>query len=179
MIDRAIPTSRYRVNAGPCVDCPQQYSGAFVPFGVRRCAEFTDGLSNTIALSEKPIGSTGTYSPFRDWLDTWEAQEPDAWVRLCASQTETTHAAFDAGRTWMLDGGFYTHFYCVLAPNSLIPDCGNGGIANGRGLFTARSYHPGGVNAVMADGSVRWFSSSIEMGTWRALGTRNGGEILP
>lgn len=173
----------YRVNAGACIGCPQQDSGAFVPFDVRRPVEFTDGLSNTIALSEKPIGSLGTYAPFRDWLDVHASFPPsqrlNGWIRFCAAQTDLTHVGLGAGRTWMLDGAFYTHFYSALPPNSLIPDCGNGGIANGFGVFTARSYHPGGVNAVMADGSVRWFPSSIALATWRALGTRNGGEIIP
>jgi prepilin-type processing-associated H-X9-DG protein len=40
----------------------------------------------------------------------------------------------------------------------------------------ARSHHAGGVNASMADGSVRFFSSSINFVTWRQLGTIAGGE---
>ena len=41
---------------------------------------------------------------------------------------------------------------------------------------TARSYHTGGVNALFMDGSVRFITNSIDQVTWRALGTRNGGE---
>jgi prepilin-type processing-associated H-X9-DG protein len=40
------------------------------------------------------------------------------------------------------------------------------------------SYHPGGVNGVMVDGSVRYFSDQIELATWRALGTRKGREVI-
>ena len=44
--------------------------------------------------------------------------------------------------------------------------------------MTARSYHPGGVNALFGDGSVR-FIKSITGGTvWRALGTVSGGEVI-
>jgi prepilin-type processing-associated H-X9-DG protein len=43
---------------------------------------------------------------------------------------------------------------------------------------TANSRHPGGVNTTMTDGSVRFFKSSINLATWRALGTRNGGEVI-
>ena len=43
---------------------------------------------------------------------------------------------------------------------------------------TAFSNHPGGVNALMADGSVRFIKNTINMQTWWALGTRAGGEIV-
>ena len=44
--------------------------------------------------------------------------------------------------------------------------------------LTARSYHPGGVNALFMDGSVHFITNSIPQMTWRALGTRNGGETV-
>jgi prepilin-type processing-associated H-X9-DG protein len=40
------------------------------------------------------------------------------------------------------------------------------------------SNHPGGVNAAMADGSARFFKSTIQMPTWWALGTRANGEAI-
>lgn len=44
--------------------------------------------------------------------------------------------------------------------------------------ITARSYHTGGiVNVALMDGSVRSVADSISLTTWRALGTRSGGEI--
>lgn len=49
---------------------------------------------------------------------------------------------------------------------------------HGYRVVTARSYHTGGVNAVLLDGSVRLVSSSITREIWRALGTRSGGEVL-
>jgi prepilin-type N-terminal cleavage/methylation domain-containing protein/prepilin-type processing-associated H-X9-DG protein len=42
----------------------------------------------------------------------------------------------------------------------------------------ARSYHNGGVNGAMADGSVRFFANTIDQLTWRALATRSGGETV-
>ena len=41
-----------------------------------------------------------------------------------------------------------------------------------------RSYHPGGANASLADGSVRFFKNSINLLTWNALGTRSAGEVV-
>ena len=45
-------------------------------------------------------------------------------------------------------------------------------------VITARSYHKGMVNAVLMDGSTRSISENINLGIWRALGTRSGGEVL-
>ncbi len=50
---------------------------------------------------------------------------------------------------------------------------------SGQGTFAAaRSQHTGGVNAALADGSVRFVSNGIDQFTWRALGTRAGGEVF-
>ncbi len=43
-------------------------------------------------------------------------------------------------------------------------------------VITPRSHHPKGVNATMMDGSVRMIRNTIDMQTFRALGTRAGGE---
>ncbi len=42
----------------------------------------------------------------------------------------------------------------------------------------ARSYHTGGVQAVLADGSTKFVSENIDLVTWRAMGTRQGGEVV-
>ncbi len=53
-----------------------------------------------------------------------------------------------------------------------MPDCQ----AHGIGRFQASSYHPGGVNVAMADGTVRFVGSTISLATWQALATRAGNE---
>ncbi len=45
-------------------------------------------------------------------------------------------------------------------------------------MITSRSYHVGMVNVLLFDGSVRSLSENLDRATWRALGTRNGGEII-
>jgi prepilin-type processing-associated H-X9-DG protein len=42
----------------------------------------------------------------------------------------------------------------------------------------ARSRHPGGVNVIMADCSLRFVTDDIALATWRAMGTMNGGEVV-
>jgi len=52
---------------------------------------------------------------------------------------------------------------------------------NGGPTFSAinsRSYHPGGVNVLLDDGSVRFVKQSIDGMVWRALGTDSGGEVI-
>ncbi len=46
------------------------------------------------------------------------------------------------------------------------------------GAITSRSFHPGGVNALFADGSVHFMKDSISLTTWQALGTIGGGEVV-
>ena len=43
--------------------------------------------------------------------------------------------------------------------------------------IAASSYHSGGANACFGDGSVRFVRDGIAAATWRAMGTRNGGEV--
>ena len=43
---------------------------------------------------------------------------------------------------------------------------------------SARSRHPGGVNVIMADGSLRFVTDDIALVTWRAMGTMNGSEVI-
>jgi prepilin-type N-terminal cleavage/methylation domain-containing protein/prepilin-type processing-associated H-X9-DG protein len=140
-----------------------------------------DGLSQTLAFSEKPIGSgsNGSYQPFRDYtVRPWQlgGMNADDWLNACAhSPPGGGHT--DAGKTWMMTGAIFTHFFASAPPNTQVPDCSNDSNFGTRGVFAARSYHPDGVNAAMADGSVRWFSSGTEVHLWRSLATRNGGEI--
>ena len=46
-------------------------------------------------------------------------------------------------------------------------------------IVNARSHFEGGVNVVMADGSVKWVDNSIELPIWRAYGSRAGEEMIP
>ena len=171
----------YRTNAGICFDCDHNEGGAFSVFGSGRVSDIRDGLSHTLAFSEKPVASLGSYSPIRDWLSDSISPLPttaDGWIDVCSNQSNPGAARFDAGRCWLMGGTTYSHFFVAVPPNSPVPDCGNP--ANfGTGIFAARSYHPGGVNALTADGSVHWFASTTDRNLWRALGTRSGGEIVP
>ena len=53
-----------------------------------------------------------------------------------------------------------------------------GGMQNMAMVVPPSSMHMGGVNMVLADGSLRFVPNSISLPTWRALGSRNGGDLL-
>lgn len=151
------------------------------PMEVLPLSAVQDGLSHTLAFSEKPVGSglRGRYQPYRDY-----ALHPrggfmlsaDDWLRACA-EPDNGAPRLDAGASWMLPGAISTHFLGSAPPNSRIADCGTL-VDFGTGLFAARSYHPGGVHAALGDGSVRWFSSATDVRLWRSLATRSGGELI-
>jgi len=81
-----------------------------------------------------------------------------------------------AGFTWFFGDYGCTAYNHAQQPYGRIPDAIAGGVWEG--IATARSLHPGGVNSLMADGSARFMSESIARKVWRALGTRNGDELV-
>jgi prepilin-type processing-associated H-X9-DG protein len=76
----------------------------------------------------------------------------------------------------------------LLTPKSTAPDVVNWAIPNndpampvntaGAEYSAARSRHTGGVNVSLCDGSVRFIGNTITLGTWAAMGTMNGGEVV-
>ena len=66
-------------------------------------------------------------------------------------------------------------FNAYVAPNSKIPDCEN---THENGNLAMRSRHSGGINALLADGSVRFIKDSVNEMTWWALGSKAGGEVI-
>ncbi len=73
---------------------------------------------------------------------------------------------------WIVGKPYASTFSTYLRPNDPTPDMHSMGI----GFFAARSGHPGGVHAAMADGSVHFIADEISLEAWRAFGTRSGGE---
>ena len=104
----------------------------------------------------------------------------------------TTTFSCNRGDLWPHGQQGYFGFVTALPPNG--PSCGRTD-SQARALATAGSYHPGGAQFVMGDGSARFVSETVDTGrlkdglgpapsgrthygTWGALGTRNGGELI-
>ena len=126
--------------------------------------DIRDGLSQTLLASEVVKGKIIQGSGFWDYR----------------------------GYTWYGFGA--TGFGTIIPPNGLQPDvaqrephCGThpdtppciGPHNGGRPMrWAARSFHPGGVNTARCDGSVAFVSENINLGTWQALGSSQGEEVI-
>jgi prepilin-type processing-associated H-X9-DG protein len=135
------------------------YAMGFAVLATTKLADITDGTSNTLCASELIV------------------VDPNNDLR---------------GFTWW---GPSASFNTIIPPNSTFPDAmGNGGCAaksppcNGsinvpgaqypEVYLAARSRHPGGVNASMCDGSVRFFKNTVNILTWMAVSTTKGSEVV-
>jgi prepilin-type N-terminal cleavage/methylation domain-containing protein/prepilin-type processing-associated H-X9-DG protein len=163
---------------------PLELAGVFGAGSRTRLADITDGTSNTALFAEIKRGA----NPGSDKLDVtrlmpsdWDitskpATNPNNLYPPDACETPTTTFKY-TGLQYeygFLITAFYTH---TVPPNYRGRDCIRSPLFD-QGHLAARSYHPGGVNVALADGSTRFISENIQLSTWQALGTRAGGETV-
>jgi prepilin-type N-terminal cleavage/methylation domain-containing protein/prepilin-type processing-associated H-X9-DG protein len=157
----------------------------------------TDGTSNT-ALFAEVMRTTDTWPHVSNTrtntvIILWDASSigpypyPDDDGRAipsCATGANWYSSISYAGLQYERDlwgTTFYTH---TLPPNwnrkvasgNQPYNCGDSSISHFH--VAASSYHPGGVNVCMADGSVRFVADGINFTTWQAMGTRAGNEVV-
>jgi len=80
------------------------------------------------------------------------------------------------GYPWMEGSMWRNWFNTIRTPNQIC--CAMDAISWWYIMKPSSSYHPGGANAVMCDGSVKFFKESVNLQVWMGLGTRAGGEIV-
>jgi len=162
-----------------------------------------DGSSNTVAFSEGLVGTQSnkirlrTTGPNVDGLGSvYDVSASPAAIltifQKCTTQFQaamTSGAGLHAsrGRYWAWGAEGESLFNTIVPPNSQqyqwdgcrfgCQGCGWDSTDH-MNLTNATSNHPGGCNALFADGSVRFIKASISMPTWWALGTRAGGEVI-
>jgi prepilin-type N-terminal cleavage/methylation domain-containing protein/prepilin-type processing-associated H-X9-DG protein len=146
-----------------------------VPF-----ADIQDGLSNTAFFSEKLRG-TGSPNPRTDLFVIPPQTSLNATWQTCSNIPLTaTPLTSKWGYSWVMGENCCTSYNHVAVPNGF--SCGGTGfqgtMTNMAMQVSPTSYHPGGVNLCMGDGSVRFINETIDLLTWRAAGTRRGGEAL-
>ena len=179
------------------------FRGSFGYGRFLKIAEMIDGTSNTIIIGEKAnavdsrtVKGLGIANRPGLNLNPSSCLATAAGGKYLASfvarsaggtdiQDQRTH-----GSLWHTGLGPFIGFQTVLPPNS--PSCMVDNWGDAWGLSSASSYHTGGVQCTLGDGSVRFVSQSIDTGNltlpevtggispygvWGALGSRSGGEV--
>jgi prepilin-type N-terminal cleavage/methylation domain-containing protein/prepilin-type processing-associated H-X9-DG protein len=154
-------------------------------------ATFEDGTSHTVVFSESCLGtgdenSSNAAVALRNPQTMYKFVFTAPLTDAVAASAGLFNATNRRGFMWV-NGDFrctlYNHYY---GPNSLTLDClgvtFNPAPAKqftGYGWRAARSWHPGGVNVALGDGSTRFVNEQIDLSVWRGLATPGGGEAPP
>ncbi len=145
-------------------------NGMFFPISRTKFRDVTDGLANTIAIGEiklqlDSISGSG---------DANQSQVCGGSHDLRGRYHNTYHgnATFTTLRPPNTPVGDVAQ-YCNGTPQVPCREC-----RTGNQETHARSYHTGGAQFVMGDGSVHFFSENMAQGVFQALGTRGGGEVV-
>lgn len=169
-----------------------------------RIAEIRDGTANTIMMSERVKASFGSRVAMTGEIPYVQgAAYAIANVinspSVCLTVTDGRYFANginvrgEAGNQWSDGQPENIGFTTVLPPNG--PSCGDDPDGNDmvNAVFTPSSNHPGGVNVLVADGTVHFVSETIDTGdlsvpqpdtgksmygVWGSLGSKSGGEPI-
>jgi prepilin-type N-terminal cleavage/methylation domain-containing protein len=154
---------------------PYQAPPARSPFSpkagdCRRFRDITDGLSNTLLISEQALFKNKSEFQGTFWEDYNVATPQGCRASINGNSYNNQGSILGNGRFWAQATGIagYT-VVTILPPNS--PSCGH--------FPTVSSRHTGGVNASMSDGSIRFISNSIDSGNQNAAPPTTSGSESP
>ena len=193
--------SNYAWNTGSSLDTVwggANFNGIIAYQNDRRMRDVSDGLSSTILGAEILVGSgssSGTSGTFP--FDMFYAG--DAVFNSASNRNMPTAADIETigmaarnspqgvkannGGMWAWYGAGHSTFTTSAPPNWQYPTAGGGccpGGAHdwGNGIIPPRSQHPGGVNVVLADASVRLITDTVDLTTFQRLGNRKDGQSV-
>jgi prepilin-type N-terminal cleavage/methylation domain-containing protein/prepilin-type processing-associated H-X9-DG protein len=138
----------------------------------------SDGTSNTAMFAEIRRGNFAGSQGAR--VDAWDVANTaalnagtDITVKPARCETGTTFYRY-AGLQYHRSFAFTSFYNHTTLPNTTTGDCSD--LSNLH--LAARSYHSGGVNVGLCDGSVRFVSQSVDLAQWRLLGSRADGLVM-
>ena len=192
------PTCNYGVSFGSTLSWGNRanQNGMFRGQGGTQNTEITfadirDGSSNTIMASEHLAGDNNDGQ-----LMIGNSSEPRIGSGFSGSYTypavadlntfgqnceATTAHNSENGNQWIAPEPTQSSLNTVAPPNWQFPNCqtsGSGFAADRDGVYPPRSRHPGGVNAALGDGSVRFITETIDVKTFQYLGGRDDGNAI-
>jgi prepilin-type N-terminal cleavage/methylation domain-containing protein len=166
----------WQLATGPNLGLPNP-SGILFFQSSTRMAHIIDGTSSTAAYCERVLadGSNGIVSPLADvFFHPGAPTTPDQAKQMCDAH-DIYNLAFQfplfMGAPWIDGQHTYLH---ATGPNSR--SCGYFTVL--RAVMPPSSRHPGGVNLLLCDASTRFVAETVDLTTWRGVGTRDNGEIL-
>jgi len=129
--------------------------------GIVRISSITDGLSNTMMVSETVVGVTGANYDLRGFSHWAYGATFSGFLSPNSSKPDLMQAAGYCA----YDANFRTNPPCIAGPDNMV-------------ITAARSKHSGGVNVAFCDGSVRFIKNSVSQPTYMALSSSRGGEVI-
>jgi prepilin-type N-terminal cleavage/methylation domain-containing protein/prepilin-type processing-associated H-X9-DG protein len=189
--------TNYHTNFGRWVGLESKWDGVFgtgfVPYGsvpkvdATKITDITDGTTNTLMFAEVANGTGSTTTqrdPRRDCYDAGGTVPPNGNNPVAARNAFLalnwqTAAPATAGWNWRgypwREGSIWRNgFNTLLGPNK---PCWRPNSEWWQLITPASSYHSGGVNVCLADGSVRFVADGVDPNVWTAFGSKALGEV--
>jgi prepilin-type N-terminal cleavage/methylation domain-containing protein/prepilin-type processing-associated H-X9-DG protein len=137
--------------------------------------------TDVIFLGSGPSGSSRTNAGTEN-MPALNGLGFQAWITSCTKAAPTTRSSFTVvlGESWAYGLVGYTLGNTLMGPNPKYSNCSAGGANtfDAAGMFNMASFHPGGANILLCDGSVKLLKDSVNWPVVWALGSRGQGEVV-
>jgi len=153
-------------------------------------ATFSDGTSNTAIFSEWVKGPATGPQGAKDGLGVvyQSGQQSNAFptdAQFAQACQTIRPSGLNGNQNWTWKGEWWAFGPTMIYSHTIPPNrvaCDYADVAeDGRATMTlvnASSLHPGGVNVLFGDGSVKFVKSTVGLQAWYAISTPNGGEVI-